>query len=74
MEVGVKVTVEDLRTGSIRHTSSAYLTFVALDDDGSPTLVPPVIPETAEEKRRFEEAGERRRHRLELKARTRGQA
>jgi acyl-CoA hydrolase len=74
MEVGVKVTVEDLRTGSIRHTSSAYLTFVALDDDGSPTLVPPVIPETAEEKRRFEEAGERRRHRLDLKARTRGQA
>ena len=74
MEVGVKVTVEDLRTGSIRHTSSAYLTFVALDDDGRPTPVPPVIPETAEEKRRFEEAGERRRYRLELKARTRGQA
>lgn len=74
MEVGVKVTVEDLRTGSIRHTSSAYLTFVALDDDGHPTPVPPVIPETAEEKRRFEEAGERRRYRLELKARTRGRA
>jgi acyl-CoA hydrolase len=69
MEVGVRVTVEDLRTGAIRHTSSAYLTFVALDDDGKPTPVPPVIPETPEEKRRFEEAGERRRYRLELKER-----
>lgn len=69
MEVGVRVTVEDLRTGATRHTSSAYLTFVALDDDGKPTPVPPVIPETPEEKRRFEEAGERRRYRLELKER-----
>lgn len=74
MEVGVRVTVEDLRTGAIRHTSSAYLTFVALDDDGKPTPVPPVIPETPEEKRRFEEAGERRRYRLELKERLRRKA
>lgn len=74
MEVGVKVTVEDLRTGSVRHTSSAYLTFVALDDEGRPTPVPPVIPETPEEKRRFEQAGERRRYRLELKERLRQKA
>lgn len=74
MEVGVRVTVEDLRTGSVRHTSSAYLTFVALDDEGRPTPVPPVIPETPEEKRRFEEAGERRRYRLELKERLRKKA
>jgi acyl-CoA hydrolase len=71
MEVGVKVMVEDLRTGEVRHTSSAYLTFVALDDDGRPTPVPPVIPETPEEKRRFEEAGERRRYRLQLRERLR---
>jgi len=71
MEVGVKVMVEDLRTGEVRHTSSAYLTFVALDDNGRPVPVPPVIPETPEEKRRYEEAGERRRYRLQLRERLR---
>lgn len=71
MEVGVRVTVEDLKTGELRHTSSAYLTFVALDDDGKPVGVPPVIPETDEEKRRYQEAGERRRYRLEVKAQRR---
>lgn len=69
MEVGVKVMVEDLGSGEIRHTSSAYLTFVALDDDGKPTPIPPIIPETPEEKRRFEQAGDRRQYRLDLKAR-----
>ena len=64
MEVGVRVEVENLRTGEIRHTSSAYLTFVALDENGQRLPIPPVTPETAEEKRRFEEAGERRQHRL----------
>jgi acyl-CoA hydrolase len=64
MEVGVKVFVEDLVTGQVRHTSSAYLTFVALDAQGSRQPVPPVIPETGEEKRRFEEAGRRREERL----------
>ncbi|MCW5980852.1 MAG: acyl-CoA thioesterase [Bryobacteraceae bacterium] len=68
MEVGVKVMVEDLESGVVRHTSSAYLTFVALDSEGQPTPVGPVIPETEEEKRRYEEAGERRRYRLEMKA------
>jgi len=71
MEVGVRVEVEDLTTGEIRHTSSAYLTFVALDDEGKPTAVPPVIPETPEQKRRYEEAGRRRIHRLEMKERAR---
>src|SRR5215813_11574332 len=59
MEVGVKVWVEDLRTGAVRHTSSAYLTFVALDQEGHPAQPPQVIPETEDEKRRFEEAGRR---------------
>lgn len=68
MEVGVKVIVEDLKSGEVRHTSSAYLTFVALGDDELPTPVRPVVPETPDEKRRYEEAGERRRHRLEMKA------
>ena len=70
MEVGVRVCVEDLRTGDIRHTCSAFLTFVALGDDGRPAVIAPVIPETGEEKRRFAQAGDRRRYRLELRARS----
>lgn len=69
MEVGVRVMVEDLTTGEVRHTSSAYLTFVALDKDGKPAEVTPVVPETADQKRRYEEAGRRRQDRLERKAR-----
>lgn len=69
MEVGVRVEVENLRTGERRHTSSAYLTFVALGDDDRPTPVPPVIPETEDEMRRFRQAEERRRYRLEMRAR-----
>ncbi|MGQ9635077.1 MAG: acyl-CoA thioesterase [Bryobacteraceae bacterium] len=67
MEVGVKVFVEDLITGEVRHTSSAYLTFVAIDAEGRRIPVPPVIPETSEEKRRYEEAGQRRQQRLARK-------
>lgn len=67
MEVGVKVWVEDLRTGDLRHTSSAYLTFVALGPDNARIRVQPVIPETDEETRRFEQAGQRREWRLAQK-------
>jgi acyl-CoA hydrolase len=74
MEVGVIVMVEDLTTGEVRHTSSAYLTFVALGDDRKPMPVLAVIPETPEQKRRHAEAGERRAQRLEMKARTREKA
>jgi acyl-CoA hydrolase len=63
MEVGVKVLAEDPNTGERRHTSSAYLTFVALEG-GRPVEIPPVIPETAEESRRYREAGERRARRV----------
>ncbi|HXA03940.1 MAG TPA: acyl-CoA thioesterase [Bryobacteraceae bacterium] len=70
MEVGVKVWVEDLRTGDRLHTSSAYLTFVAVDAKGKCVGVPPVIPETSEEKRRYEEALRRREYRLELRKRS----
>ena len=69
MEVGVKVFVEDLIRGDVRHMSSAYLTFVAVDRAGTPVSVSPVIPETADEKRRFGQAGERREYRLALRRR-----
>ena len=67
MEIGVRVEVEDLVSGEIKHTSSAYLTFVAIGKDKQRVPVPPVIPETPEEKRRFDEAGHRREGRLALR-------
>jgi acyl-CoA hydrolase len=69
MEVGVKVWVEDLIRGGQQHVSSAYLTFVAIDAEGRGVAVPPLIPETEEEKRRYEEAGARRQYRLSLRRR-----
>ncbi len=69
MEVGVKVFSENQLTGERRHTSSAYLTFVALDQQGKPRPIAPVIPETDEEKRRYEQAEARRGQRLEQRAR-----
>lgn len=67
MEVGVRVEVENLVTGDIRHTSSAYLTFVALDKNGQRIAIPCVIPETENEKRRYEEAEQRRTYRLAMR-------
>ena len=52
MGVGVRVEAENIRTGEVTHTSAAYLTMVALDDEGRPTEVPAVGPETADEQRR----------------------
>jgi acyl-CoA hydrolase len=74
MEVGVYVETETLLTGKKLHTCSAYLTFVALDESGKATAVPPVIPETEEEKRRYREAGERREYRLAMRNRVRQRA
>jgi acyl-CoA hydrolase len=65
MEVGVRVEAEDLLTGRRRHTNSCYLTFVAIDRNGRPVHVPPVIPETDDEKRRYDAAQARRKRRLE---------
>jgi acyl-CoA hydrolase len=65
MEVGVRVEAEDVRTGELTHTSTAYLTMVALDDEGRPTPVPGIVPETPDEHRRAREAQLRRDHRLE---------
>ncbi|MGB9773016.1 MAG: acyl-CoA thioesterase [Bacteroidota bacterium] len=64
MEVGVKVFSENLRTGEIKHANSAYLTFVALDEQGHPVEVPSVVPQTPDELRRFEAALRRREMRL----------
>jgi acyl-CoA hydrolase len=69
MEVGVTVETENLMTGQRLHTCSAYLTFVALGEDRRATAIPPVIPETEAEKRRYREAGERREYRLALRNR-----
>ncbi|MGA2002537.1 MAG: acyl-CoA thioesterase [Terriglobales bacterium] len=60
MEVGVKVWVENYRSDERRHVSSAYLTFVAIDAAGNRMPVPPVVPETQDEKRRYEGAARRR--------------
>jgi len=60
MEVGVRAMVEDVRQQKLRHVSSAYLTFVAVDAHGQRVEVPQVIPETGHQKRRFEDALRRR--------------
>ena len=64
MEVGVRVESENVRTREVLHTSTAYLTMVALDDEGRPTAVPPIAPSTPEEERRQREAQLRRDNRL----------
>ena len=64
VEVGVRVEAEDIRTGRVTHTSTAYLTMVALDEEGKPTQVPPIEPETPDEERRAREAQLRRDNRL----------
>jgi acyl-CoA hydrolase len=64
LEVGVRVTKENLLTGEKRHANSAYLTFVAIDDDGKPVPIAPIRAVTKEEKRRFADAARRRELRL----------
>lgn len=69
MEVGVRVESEDLLTGEVRHTASAYLTFVAMGRDGKPVSMPRLVLETEAEKRRNSEALERRETRRQERAR-----
>jgi acyl-CoA hydrolase len=64
MEVGVRVEAENPRTGERRHTNSAYLTMVAVDEEGRPVEVPPLSAETEEQRGREAEAQVRRRNRL----------
>jgi acyl-CoA hydrolase len=68
MEVLVKVYAENLKTGNIILTNKAYITYVALDDNGKPVRVPPLYPETDEEKKYYIEAELRRNERLKRRA------
>jgi len=60
MEVGVKAMVEDVRAQKLRHVSSAYITFVAVDQNGQGLVVPQLELETDHQRRRWEDAGRRR--------------
>jgi acyl-CoA hydrolase len=71
MEVGVKAWVENAMAGTRRHVSTAYLTFVAIDQNGRRLPVPPLVTETADEQRRFEDAGRRREQRDQERERKR---
>lgn len=68
MEVEVRVFREDFKTGELRQTSAAFVTYVALDDEGRPAVAPPLILRSAEERRRHREALRRRRNRLAMAA------
>lgn len=69
MEVGIKVITENIREKSVRHTNSCFFTMVAVDDQGKPTPVPPLEPQTFDQKRRFYQAEQRRQIRRELEQR-----
>ena len=67
MEVGVRIEAETPLTGEVRHTATAYLTFVALNDNNKPMKIPDILPETEKEKYRYNEGAKRslvRRKRL----------
>jgi uncharacterized protein (TIGR00369 family) len=67
LEAEVHVLAENPITGKQTHTNTAYLVYVALDDEGKPTSVPPLQPETEEEKRKFDQAKTRQERRLRAK-------
>jgi acyl-CoA hydrolase len=69
LEVGVEVFSENYSKAERKHTTTAFLTFVALDASGNPSPVPPVILKTQAERRRYRDAGERRKARLAIRAR-----
>lgn len=66
MEIGIKVVTENIRGKSVRHTNSCFFTMVAVDDNGRPVEVPRLVPETADQVRRFHNAQARRQIRTEL--------
>ena len=67
MEIGVRVESEDPSSGEVRHSNTAYLTYVALDGDGRPRPVPTAVAQTPEQERRMREAQQRRASRLALR-------
>ena len=64
MEVGVKIIAENVLSGEKRHTNSCYITYVALDEQGVPSEVPPIVPETPDDRRRYDRAAQRRASRV----------
>ena len=64
MEVGIKVIAEDIKNRTATHTNTSYFTMVALDPDGVPFEVEPLVPETEEQKRRYEAAQKRKKARM----------
>ena len=68
MEVGIKVIAEDIRSKVVRHVNSCFFTMIAVDDDGRPTAVPPLMPQTEDQKRRHAAAIARREMRRQLEA------
>jgi acyl-CoA hydrolase len=72
LETVVRVEAEDVITGKVTHVASAFVVYVALDEQGRPTPVPPLLPETDEERQRMEQARRRREERLQA-ARARGE-
>ena len=69
MEVGIKVVTENIQQRSVRHTNSCFFTMVAMDDNRRAVAVPPRMPQTSEEKRRFAQGKQRRQIRQELEQR-----
>ncbi|THU05511.1 acyl-CoA thioesterase [Lampropedia puyangensis] len=69
MEIGIKVVTENVRERSVRHTNSCFFTMVAMGDDGKPTPVPTLSPQTPDEVRRYHQAQQRRQLRQELQER-----
>ena len=67
LEAAVEVIAENPVTGEQTHTNTAYLVYVALDDEGRPTLVPPLLAETEEERQKLQRAQERQQQRLKRK-------
>ena len=71
MEIGIKVLAENVRTQVVRHANSCFFTMIAVGDDGKPAAVPPRVPRTPDERRRFEAALLRKELRRELEHRFR---
>jgi len=64
MEIGIRIEAEDMKNGTVKHTNSCYLVAVAINDAGKPMEIPAIIPETEDEKRRFNDARIRNEERL----------
>jgi acyl-CoA hydrolase len=67
MEIGARIEAESVLTGEVRHTASAYLTFVSLDPEGKPRQIPQIICETDRERERFAAALKRKQKRSEAR-------